>query len=482
VVYGYLHIPRTTWHDGVRFKEVSLGYPDEWQQNGAISGMTRRGLLTPWPPLSREGARMNILIADVIGDVALVLLAASLLGALARRCGQPAVVGQIFTGVFLGPSVLGRLPGHLTSRLFPHAVLPSLTVLSNIAVVIFMFVVGYELDRRSLHGRFRAVPLIAAGALLVPMGLGAGATVLFRSSFAALGEPHLSHSFVLFMAVAVSITALPVLAAITRERGIAGTMAGITATSAAGIMDVAAWVVLAAALVGTTQKSGLSWPVTLVLIIGFAAIMLLAVRPALRWWFSRRRSVLSNHLPIALVLALGSAWVTASLGLHPVFGGFLAGLTMPGTDGTPDTEVLRPMEQIGGVLLPLFFIVTGLSMNIGALGSTGLVLLVIVCVIASVGKLGPAYLASRVGGLGPRDSAAIAALVNTRGLTELIALDVGLSAGLIDQRLFSVLVLMALIMTVMTSPLLSLIRVPTASPPVGERHPVAPPPSGASEH
>jgi Kef-type K+ transport system membrane component KefB len=424
---------------------------------------------------------MDILIADVIGDVALVLVVASVLGAVARRCGQPAVVGQIFAGILLGPSALGRLPGHLTSRLFPHAVLPSLTVLSNVAVVIFMFVVGYELDRRSLHGRLRAVSLIAAGSLLIPMGLGAGAALLFRSSFAALGQPHISTSFVLFMGVAVSITALPVLAAITRERGIAGTTAVVTATSAAGIMDVAAWVVLAAALVGTTHKSGRPWPVTLVLVIAFAVVMLLAVRPALRWWMSRRRAVLSSQLPVALVLALGSAWVTASLGLHPVFGGFLAGLTMPGTDGTPDAEVLRPMEEIGGVLLPLFFIVTGLSLNVGALGSTAFIVLAIVCVIAGTGKLGPAYLASRVGGLGPRDSATVAALVNTRGLTELIALDVGLSAGLIDQRLFSVLVIMALIMTIMTSPLLSLIRVPNSAP-AGEQHLVTQPPSGASEH
>jgi Kef-type K+ transport system membrane component KefB len=130
---------------------------------------------------------MDILIAEVIGDVALVLVVSSLLGAVARRCGQPVVVGQILAGVLLGPSVLGRLPGHLTSRLFPHGALPSLAVLSQIAVVIFMFVVGYELDRRSMRGRHRAVPLIAASALLVPMGLGAGAALIFRSSFAAVG-------------------------------------------------------------------------------------------------------------------------------------------------------------------------------------------------------------------------------------------------------------------------------------------------------
>jgi Kef-type K+ transport system membrane component KefB len=418
---------------------------------------------------------VDILIADVLGDVALVLVVSSLFGAAARRCGQPRVVGQILAGILLGPSLLGRLPGHLTGRLFPHAVLPSLTVLSQVAIVIFMFVVGYELDQKSLHGRRRAVPLVAAGALLVPVGLGSGSAVLFGSKFAALGQPHISRSFVLFMGVAMSVTALPVLAAIVRERGIAGSTPGVTATAAAGIMDVAAWVLLAAALVGTGHNAARPWPVTLLLIGCFAAIMLLAVRPALRWWIRRPGSVLSNQLPLALMLALGSAWVTATLGLHPVFGGFLAGLTMPSAEGTPDAEVLRPLEEVGSLLLPLFFVVTGLSVNVGALDGTAFLVLAIVCAIASAGKLGPAYLASRIGGLRPRDSVTVAVLVNTRGLTELIALNVGLNAGLIDQRLFSVLVLMALIMTAVTAPLLSLISRPAEPSRAIEQRPVEPP-------
>jgi Kef-type K+ transport system membrane component KefB len=399
---------------------------------------------------------MDNLIADVIGDVALVLTVSSLLGALARRWGQPTVIGQILAGILLGPSVLGRLPGHLTTRLFPHAALPYINAIAQIAVAIFMFVVGYELNREYFRRTYRPAIAVAAAALIVPMIGGAGLPFVFRSGFRALGQPDLSRSFVLFMGVALSITALPVLAAIMRERGISGTTAGITAAVAAGIMDVAAWIVLAAALVGTASRQSRPWPVTLLLIIGFASIMLIAVRPALRWWMCRPETVLASQLTVAVALTLGSAWVTASLGLHPVFGGLLAGLTMPGKDGTPDPDVRRLMENVSGVLLPLFFVVTGLSVNVGALDGTAFVMLAVLLALATTGKVGPAYLAARAGGLTPKDGITVALLVNTRGLTELIALNIGLSTGLIGQRLFSVLVLMAVLTTAMTAPLLRL--------------------------
>ena len=418
---------------------------------------------------------MDVIIAEVIGEVALVLVLSSILGAVAQRIGQPRVIGQILAGIVLGPTLLGQLPGHLTSHLFPTATLPTMTVLANIAVVIFMFVEGYELDLRALRGTRRAVPMVAGGALLVPMALGMGAVVVFRPGFESLGAPdHLSRSFVLFMGVALSITALPVLASIVRERGIAGTTAGITATAAAGIMDVLAWLVLAAALVGTVHEPGRPLIVTVGLTVAFVAAMLAIVRPALRWWIKQRWSVLSSRLPIALALALGSAWVTAELGLHPVFGGFLAGLIMRSLDGTPDAGVLRPMEQVGNLLLPLFFVVTGLSLNIGSLGGEAFAMLALVCVIASIGKAVPAYAASRAGGLTWRDAAVVAALVNTRGLTELIALNVGLTAGIIDRNLFTVLVLMALIMTLMTAPVLSWLRLPAPVVPKREQVPATP--------
>jgi Kef-type K+ transport system membrane component KefB len=403
--------------------------------------------------------------AILVRDIALVILVSSLLSGLARRCGQPAVIGQILTGVLLGPSLLGRLPGHLTDHLFPHAVLPSLTSLAQVAVITFMFTVGYELDVGTLRERGRAVPLVAAGALAVPMGLGIACVFLYRSGFAAIGEPGAGRSFVLFMGVAMSITAMPVLAAIVRERGLAGTTAGEVATAVAGTMDVLAWLVLAVALIGTGQSGRFSWPVTLLLTGCFVAFMLVVVRPALTWWTSQSQSLLADPVPVAFALAMASAWVTTMLGLQPVFGGFLAGLTMRGGNGVPDADVVRSLEQAGNLLLPLFFIVTGLSLNVGDVHGDAFILLVVIFLIASAGKLGPAYAASRLAGLQPRQSATIAALVNTRGLTELIALNVGLQAGLINQRLFTVLVLMALLTTLMTGPLLSVIRPARASLP-----------------
>jgi Kef-type K+ transport system membrane component KefB len=200
--------------------------------------------------------------------------------------------------------------------------------------------------------------------------------------------------------------------------------------------------------------------VTVLLLGCLVAVMLIAVPPLLSWWMGRSKSVLSNPVPVAFALAMGGAWVTASLGLHPIFGGFLAGLAMRAGSKEQDAEVLRSMDQAGGLLLPLFFVVTGLSLNIGAMRGDAFILLAVIFVIAVAGKVGPAYVVSRACRLPPRESSTMAALVNTRGLTELIALNVGLAERLISPQLFTVLVLMAVITTLMTGPLLLLSRSP----------------------
>nr|BAP16691.1 integral membrane ion antiporter [Streptomyces sp. Sp080513GE-23] len=402
-------------------------------------------------------------IADVttavLGDIAVILLVSTLLSGLARRLGQPAVIGQILTGVVLGPTLLGRLPGHPTGRLFPQDALPYLSVLAQVAIVTFLFVVGYELNLRSLRASGRTTLSVAAVALLVPMTLGAGTVEFLPSVFSSVGEHAVgSRSFVLFMAVAVSITALPVLAAIIRDTGIAGTRASVVALSAAGLMDIGAWTALAVAMPG--ESHGLSVPKTVLLTVVLVLGGALVVRPLLSRWMDRPGGLFASQLPVAIILATSCAWATSQLGLHAVFGGFLAGLLMPRHDGAPDADVLRAMEGATDLLLPLFFVVTGLSLNLGMLDRNSVLLLLLLLLISVAGKVVPGYLVSRLNRLERRESATVAVLLNTRGLTELIALNVGLSAGILHGRLFTVLVLVALITTAMTSPLLALLARP----------------------
>jgi Kef-type K+ transport system membrane component KefB len=343
-------------------------------------------------------------------------------------------------------------------------------------VVIFMFGVGYEIDLRSVRNHRRPVSLISVGAMLVPLILGCAIALGVQNLGTFHGQHTDGRSFVLFFGVATSITALPVLAAIVRERGIAGTPVGDIATAAAGFMDVSAWLVLAAALIGTNAAGSRPWLETVLLLAGFVAVMILVVRPVLKRWILRPGAVVSSAVPVALVLAAAGAWATASLGLHPIFGAFVAGLVMPKPEGAPDADVLRAMEQTGGLLLPLFFVVTGLTTNLGALRGPDVALLAVILVCAIGGKAAAGYSMARLGGLDTRKSAMIGALVNTRGLTELIALNVGFSAGIIDGRLFTVLVLMALITTAMTGPLITSIdRRYGEAPALRTPHPAAVP-------
>lgn len=394
----------------------------------------------------------------VIGDLALVYLTATLFGLAARRCGQPVVVGQIVAGILLGPSLLGRLPGHLVPKLFPAESLPYLTVLAQVAVVFFMFSVGYEIEFAVVRRHGPLVPLLALGGLFVPMGLGMASVPVLHSMFAGLGMPREGRSFVLFMGVVTAITALPVLAAIVRERNLTATTPGVVATAAAGIMDVLAWLALAAALIAGGHSGRYPLPVTAALLAGFAAVMFLPVRTAIAWWTGRAGSVLANPVPVAFTLAMASAWVTAFLGLHPVFGAFLAGLTMRGRNQAPDADVVKVMDHMGSMLLPLFFVVTGLSLDVGTVRGDGFLLLAALVLLGSAGKTAPAYAISRARRIPARESAVIAVLINTRGLTELIALNLGLADGIIDKQLFTVLVLMALITTLATWPLLTAIQ------------------------
>lgn len=409
----------------------------------------------------------DVIMTHLVVGIAVILLLAFLFGAAARRLGQPAVVGQIFAGIALGPSILGHLPGHLTDTLFPPRMTPYFTVVSQVVLVLFLFAVGYELDLRVLRRQRRAVGLVSLAAFAVPMLLGGGSALAFGSMYRPTVSGLAHHgAFVLFMAVALSVTAVPVLAGILGERGASGTRAGVVAMAAAGVIDALGWLALAAALIlsGPATAGHRSLLTVFALFGAYVLVMVGVVRPLLLRWLRRPGALVSSDIPVIVAVAMGSAWATSALGLHVIVGAFLAGLIIPRTtDGAPDADLVRPLQETGTLLLPLFFAMAGISVDLTGMRPRDLALLGLVCAIAVIGKIGGGGIGARTAGMSGRDAAAIGFMLNTRGLTELIALNIGLQVGLIDRSLYTVLVVMALLTTALTGPLLSRMRFPRSA-------------------
>jgi Kef-type K+ transport system membrane component KefB len=400
--------------------------------------------------MSAESLAVRVLLA-----IAVILPLAHVCAAAVRRLGQPPVIGEILAGIALGPSLLGRLPGGLDHRLFPAQVIPALTVVSQLALVLFLFAVGYELDLGILRSRSRAVPVIAAATSVVPMLLGAGSAVVLAGWYQALGASTGRGAFILFLAVVFGITAVPVLARVVEECQLSGTLPGVMSLAAAGVIDGIGWLVLATALFEATAGKSRSWAATAALFACYLIVMVAVVRPILLVWSRRRPSSFVSMWPVVAAVVLASAWATGELGLHVIFGALLCGLLMPRRpSGDPFPELIEPARRFGRFLLPVFFALSGLSMDVGAVGWLGMALVAVACLIATAGKLGAGTLAARASRLSWHESAVIGTLLNTRGLTELIALNVGLSAGIIEGRLYTVFVLMAVITTAATGPLL----------------------------
>ncbi|MFJ6075298.1 cation:proton antiporter [Streptomyces sp. NPDC093065] len=420
------------------------------------------------------------LITHFVGASALVLVAAHAAGWLARKLKQPYIVGQLSAGIALGPSLLGSLAPDAYRTLFPAAIGPALTGFAQLALVVFLFAVGYELDLRILGDRARASLTVALASFAAPMAVGCGGALLFREQLHELGMPRdPSPSMVAFAGIALSITAVPVLTAIVRENELSRSVPGVVAVSAAGVLDAVCWTVLAAALMGGDDAAALGWPWRVVLAVGFVTVMVLAARPLLRRLLWRTRLEPSLRLALLIGFALGSAWVTHFLGLHVIFGALLAGVVIPREEGgTLDPDLLRPLHDVGSLLLPFFFVLSGQSVALNSMDGTGWAVLLAVTVLAVVTKVGSGTLAAWLGGLDRHDARTVGVLLSARGLTELIALDAGLRAGLLSHRLYTVLVFMALATTLFTQPLLILTRrlaerdrarppvpVPAASPP-----------------
>ncbi|MZD06079.1 cation/H(+) antiporter [Streptomyces sp. SID5785] len=411
--------------------------------------------------------------AIVLADVAIVLLAGAALVPLARRLLQPPVIAEITAGIMLGPSLLGLLPGHLSDHLFPAQARPVLSGIAQIGLVLFMFLAGWDMDLRRLRGRGTALTSLAAAAMLTPFCLGAATAMTLHGPFG----PHRTGraAFVLYLATAFSVTAFPVLARILKDRQIGDTRAGHLALSCAAVGDVAAWCVLPlpVALAGSGRAAD---AVTVLALTGvFVAAMVLLVRPLLaRCVRDAPPSALSAGLTAGVLLA---SVATTAIGIHALFGAFAFGLAMPrDSRHAVRASVAVPLGHAAKILLPVYFVVTGLSVDVGSLGATGFVMLALVVSVAVIGKFTGAAVGARLWGMPWREAGLFGALMNTRGLTELVILGIGRDVGLIGPQLFTVMALMALVTTAMTGPLLHRFR-PAAASPVGRHVPV--PDSGA---
>lgn len=392
--------------------------------------------------------------------LAAILVLARVLGLIAARLGQPPVIGEIIAGIAMGPSLFG---GHIASTLFPDDIRPLLASLANVGLALFMFIVGCELEHATVVER-KLMPIsVAVGSTALPFLLGSGLGLYLYSAHSHSGGDHSAHGpgsrlgFVLFFAASMSVTAFPVLARILSDRNMTATRVGALALASAAISDVLAWSLLAVAVTVSGGGSG-QWR-TLLLPV-FVAAMFGVVRPLLSRLVAiqgrRGRPPAELLVPVVVGLLL-SCWATEWMGVHFIFGAFLMGAIMPrdGLNGARPQIVGRIEPVTTLVLLPIYFIVAGFKVDLSDLGAAAWGELALIMLVAILGKTVGAYLGARLQGAPNRDARVLATLMNTRGLTELVILSVGLQLGFLDGQLYSLMVVMAVITTTMAGPLLA---------------------------
>jgi Kef-type K+ transport system membrane component KefB len=393
----------------------------------------------------------------LLSQIAGILVAARLVGRAVAVFGQPRVVGEMLAGIMLGPSLLGWAAPDLFHAVFPPVSLGFLSALSQIGLVFFMFLVGLELDLKLLRGQTRAAVITSHASIILPFFLGA-CLALFL--YPRLSDDSVTFTgFALFLGAAMSVTAFPVLARVLTEHGMLKTRLGSVTIAAAAVDDVTAWCILAVVIVVVrTAEAAISLPVMLAGTVLYVVAMLTVVRWGLRrleWVLERHGGLSQDIVAIVVFFILASAWTTERLGVHAVFGAFLAGVVMP-----RDEQLVRPLldrfhDLMVILFLPLFFAFTGLRTSISLITGDLWVYCALIIAVAVLGKLGGSALAARTSGMSWRDSWAIGTLMNTRGLMELVVLNVGLDIGVISPALFAMMVLMALVTTFMTSPVLA---------------------------
>ena len=398
------------------------------------------------------------MLPSLLLALAAVVLVGRLLGVLFRRAGQPPVIGEVVGGILLGPSFLGLLSPETYRFLLPSEIAPLLSVVAQIGVIIYMFLIGLELNPELLRNRVKATLVISTSSILLPFLLGVGLATFIYDELSPSNVPFTP--FALFLGLSMSVTAFPVLARILNDIGLARTPLGTIALTCAAFEDIAAWCLLAF-VVGFVNAAAGSALFVAVLTLGFASVMLVVVRPIIARLVAglEERSPTQGNVAVVLVGLLMSAWTTEVIGIHAVFGAFIFGVIIPHHSSLART-LHQNLESLTILLLPAFFAFTGMRTEIGLLsGRYEWVVCAIIIAVATTGKWGGALVGARLTALSWRESSALGVLVNTRGLMELIVLNVGLELGVISQTLFTMMVLMALITTIATTPLLRRILV-----------------------
>jgi Kef-type K+ transport system membrane component KefB/nucleotide-binding universal stress UspA family protein len=402
------------------------------------------------------GALLHSPLSLFIVQAALIIALSRVVGLAATKFGQPMVIAEVVAGILLGPSLLGAVSPETMGAIFPASSMPLLALMSQVGLLLFMFLIGLELDPKLLRGRAHTSVAISHSSIIVPSLLGG---VLGLYLYPRLSSPDVPFaSFVLFMAVSMSITAFPVLARILAERRLLKTKVGAVTITCAAVDDVTAWCLLAF-VVSIAKSTDIQRAAgTVGMALAYIALMFVVVRPFLRRLgalSASREGLTQNLVAVTLLVLLASSWLTEFIGIHALFGAFMLGAIMP-KEGHAGRLLAEKLEDLVVVfLLPMFFAYSGLRTQIGLLDSpSSWLMCVLIIAVACVGKFGGSLVAGKLTGLRWREATAVGILMNTRGLMELIVLNIGLDLGVISPALFTMMVIMALVTTFMTTPLL----------------------------
>jgi Kef-type K+ transport system membrane component KefB len=452
-------------------KGESLGIinPANLVAGSSVSGLhhfrqaTIQNLFNPLP----------VLLLQIITIIAF----ARVFGFLCKKIGQPSVIGEIIAGIILGPSLLGLFAPGVSSFLFPPESMVSLQFFSQMGLILFMFIVGMDVDLKVLGNKAPEAFVVSHASIIIPFTLGMVLAYYIFSGFAPAGVTFLS--FGLFIGISMSITAFPVLARILQERGLMKTRIGTLAITCAAIDDISAWCLLASLIAIVKAGTFISSVYTIILSIAYIVFMLMIVRPFLKRFgeiFNSKEGISKGIVAVFLITLLGSSYLTEIIGIHALFGAFVAGLIMPPNIKFRSILIEKIQDLTLILLLPIFFVISGLRTEIGLLNNpylweiTGIVVL-----IAVTGKFAGSALSLRFVGQSWRESLIIGALMNTRGLMQLVVLSIGYDLGVISPEIYTIMILMALVTTFMTGPALDIINklIPEKTPATGETGMVA---------